>query len=94
MPFNFSIEGDWDESAKPYDKKTGAVSQTPKPLKLDDSAPAGQPALEVHRVPVEGPYATSEPEDDVRIKQLEAVTQEIYRKIKAIEAKLGFSKDD
>jgi len=82
MPFNFSIEGDWDETAKPYDKKIS------KPLKLDDSGPAPD-AADLREAHSEATRAS----DDVRIKQLEAVTQQVLAKLRAIEERLGLEKE-
>jgi hypothetical protein len=88
MPFNFEIDGDWDESSKAYDKKT------PKTLKLDDSGPSNPNDL--HDESIEDKFATAGfnvVSDDVRIKQIEAVTRQVLAKLKAIEEKLGWGKE-
>ena len=82
MPFNFEIEGDWnDPKTQAYDKPK------PKEVALDDSEPSRVAEL----VP---PPISAIDNDDVRIRQLEASMQELFRKIRALEQRLGVSRDD
>ena len=88
MPFNFEIDGDWDDKTQAYDKKT------PKPLKLDDSGPPPEETLPRQLANMsEDSLPQPSVTDDVRIKQLEAVTQHVLAKLRALEERLGLGKE-
>lgn len=93
MPWQFEIEGDWDDKTQAYDAK-------PKHVKLDDSQGPKREAISdlvshpLGRVEKKDGGLEKNGEDEVRLRQLEASMQELFRKIRALEQRLGVSRDD